>query len=165
MRTTFYLASSSLNKDLVRNRAAELQERGLSWVNEYVWMDMPARLWDASITLKRKDYSDEMAGAMARDVSGAVAADVFVLLQVPDVRPSKTHNGVDFECGARIGANKEAHVIIPNDDFDYEFFMHPCVVVHRNWEEFMLATFPFQGIVPPQPMRAEVEDDGPGLTD
>lgn len=116
--------------------ASELTERGMRWSNNYSWTDA-----EGSAQFGSEDRPPTaLRAAAASDVVGAISADIFVILMVPGV----SHRGAWLEFGARLGQNKEAHVVMQGRA-EMFFFNHPCVVKHQRWQDFVLAMFPEAG--------------------
>jgi hypothetical protein len=137
---TFYIASSSQNIPEVRQLAGDLEDRGMRWVNNYSWATDIINLQQLEKDAEKDPYI--LPGLAARDIAGAVGCSVFVA-----VLSGTESKGTYCEIGARLGVNREAHIVL-NGHERYFFYHHPCVVLHRNWRDFMLAMFPHEGYIP-----------------
>jgi len=147
---TFYIASSIRNIPQVRSCAADLQDRGMRWCNDYAWSSYEQVIEENDI--KGEKASENTLTAMAsRDICGAIGASLFVLVMCPQY----TMRGSFVEMGARVGNHRECHVVL-NGYKDMFFFHHPNVVTHATWRDFMLALFPFEGYIPSSEGDTEV---------
>lgn len=120
---TFYIASSIHNVPQTQQLADFLVEQGFNWSLGHDW----TRYTDKDAPLG----SPQGELLVAADIMAAVAADLFVLL-----RTNVTSHGAHAEFGARLGANKEAHVIV-QDGPDHLFYYHPLVVRYTDTEAFL----------------------------
>jgi hypothetical protein len=120
---TFYIASSVHNIPQTRLLADYLIERGFNWACGHDW---------TRYTEKDAPLGSMQGGLLvAADIMAALAADLFVLL-----RTDVTSHGAHAELGARLGANREAHLIL-QDAADHLFYYHPLVVRHALVEDFL----------------------------
>ncbi len=140
---TFYIASSIKNIDVVKQRAADLEERGMRWCNNYAWASFEEVIEKEGLLMTTAGGENTVVAMASRDIAGAVGASVFVVLMCPQF----TQRGSFVELGARLGHYREAHIIM-NGYKDMFFFHHPNCVRHQNWSEFMLALFPQHGYIP-----------------
>lgn len=165
---TFYLAGSTSNINKLRERALDLESRGMRWVNNHPWVTDEVNMMQMH---KDSDTIENgpaiRAGLSAKDISGATGASLFV-----GVVSNHKQRGVFFEIGARLAMNKEAHIVIEDGTKDYLFFHHPCALIYDSWEAFILACFPFEGNIPAvvvseleEPADPEPVDDVVSLTD
>lgn len=127
MTTTFYVASPWSNKKAAGELAVCLvSSLRWRWANNWDWTVHEP--WD------HNKHTDDVACAIAaRDISGAVAADVFVLLL--DKKHEGSGRGSYAEFGARVGTNQEAYVIL-NGESGHPFWKHPCAIVHDTTASF-----------------------------
>jgi hypothetical protein len=141
---TFYLAGSTSNIKTLRSRAKDLEQRGLRWVNNHPWVTDEVNMLQMGKSSKDLENGPVIrAGLAAKDICGASGAALFVA-----VISNHSQRGVFFEIGARIGANKEAHIIIEDGTKDYLFYHHPCALIYESWNDFIMACFPFEGNIP-----------------
>jgi hypothetical protein len=120
---TFYIASSVHNISQTSKLADLLCEQGLNWACAHDW---------TRYTEKDAPFGTPQAGLLVvADIMSALAADLFVLL-----RTNVVSHGAHAELGARLGANKEAHLILQDAD-DHLFYYHPLVVRYPTMEDFL----------------------------
>jgi len=120
---TFYIASSIYNIPQTMQLADYLSERGFDWSCSHNW---------TRYTEKDAPLGSIQGGLLVvADIMAAISADLFVLL-----RTDVTSHGAHAELGARLGANKEAHVILQGSP-DHLFYYHPLVLRHDTIEDFL----------------------------
>lgn len=131
---TFYISSAFSNRKQVLKLAKDLEEQGMRWVNGWCWATQSEELQE-----RIPEGPETRTIVAARDISGAVGASLFV-----SIISGEEDKGTFFELGARVGNNREAHIVLQGHDA-YCFYYHPCVVLHKNWRDFILAMFPHSG--------------------
>lgn len=140
---TFYIASSIKNIETVKFAAADLEERGMRWCNNYAWASFEEVIEKEGLLLKTAGGDNTVVAMASRDIAGAVGASVFVAIMCPEV----TQRGSFVELGARLGQYREAHIIL-NGYRDMFFFRHPNCITYETWKDFMLAMFPLEAYIP-----------------
>ena len=126
MKKTFYIATSFGNSGQAEELAGYLESKGMRWVYGHDWTKSTGT-----------DQGDADASSKAqRDLQSAVAADVFILLL-----KSPLTVGCHSEMGARVTANKEAHLIRQGVEDWHLFHSHPGVIEHRDIDSFMRTVF------------------------
>lgn len=124
MRRTFYVATSFTNREQAQKVAHYLQDKGMRWVYNHDWtLEESAPQGDPKTAL-----------LMLRDLQSAVGADIFVLLL-----KSPLTIGAHVELGARLGVNKEAHLVVQGTTDWHPFHDHPGVVRHDDLDAFINA--------------------------
>ena len=122
MRRTFYVATSFTNRAQAQEVADYLQDKGLRWVYGHNWtLEEHAPPGDPKTAL-----------LMLRDLQSAVGADIFVLLL-----KSPLTIGAHVELGARLGVNKEAHLVLQGTIAWHPFHDHPGIVKHHDLDSFI----------------------------
>ena len=113
---TFYIASSSDKENIcsVRALAAELaQQFGMRWALDWTQ--------HANFSHEKKEdpaKAQDPAAAVA-DVEAAVNTDLFIFMVT-----ERISRGAHIELGARLGAGKEAQIILCGNE-PYFFYHHP----------------------------------------
>ncbi len=127
--TTYYVATPWTNKKSAGALADCLGSwLGWRWVNGWDWVSHEQWTYN-------EHTPDAACAVAARDITGAVGADVFVLLLD---KAHESGRGCYAEFGARVGAHREAHVIL-NGESAHPFWHHPCVIQHETTEAFLKA--------------------------
>lgn len=139
---TFYIASSIKNIEMVKRFAADLEERGMRWCNNYAWAAFEEVIEKEGLLMENAGGANTIVAMASRDIAGAVGCSVFVVIMCPEY----TQRGSFVELGARLGHYREAHVVM-NGYKDMFFFHHPNCMKYETWEEFMLAMFPHEAYI------------------
>ena len=126
MRPTFYVATSFTNRNQAREVAQRLQQMGLRWAYNHDWTKFEVAA--------PNDPQTKLT--MLFDLQAAVGADLFVLLLA-----SPLTVGCHVELGARIGVNKEAHIVLQGIDAWHPFHDHPGIVKHKTFEDLLRFIF------------------------
>ena len=124
------MSGASHSKEVIHDRAQRLRDCfGYVWINDWNWTSFV--MGDVGVAGSRNSKLAR-AGMSAGDLSTSIGADLYVA-----VLSSPASLGLHMELGARLGANRLAHIVL-DGEAHHVLYGHPCAVVHSNWEAFFM---------------------------